>query len=125
MTLTEVQTQTSQTATFSGPQINISGITTNWTLKLNVQSLADSNTANTPQVRFTFFDSVNQMTASLAGPSFSFKGQLGPSYDKVHAVKQQDYPDLRFGVANAVLQLQLTNINANTCVAEYQAWIES
>lgn len=123
MTFTQVQAQTTKTAAFSGSGVDISGITGDWTLKINVSSMSDSST-NTPQVRLVFEDSVNQYTAYLGGPAVSFKGALFPASDKVHSFKKQDFPDLRLGVTSALLRLTLSNIEATGSVT-YRAWIES
>lgn len=121
MTLTTVDAQT-KTAAFTGASIDISGITGDWTLKMNVQSLTTSD-GSTPLVRFEFDDSVNDFTASLAGPTCAFKGALGLSFDKVKSWKKQDFPDLRLGTSGASMKLKLANISANT-TCEYQAWLE-
>lgn len=121
MTLLQVDTQT-QTAAFVGSGVSISGLTGAWTLKLNVSNL-QSTDGSVPVVRFEFDDSVNSFTGSLAGPTASFKGALGPSYDKVRSWKQQDFPDLRMGVSNALLRLQLSDISANASCT-WHAWVE-
>ena len=122
MTITTVDTQSAKTATYTGTGISVSGITGDWTLKLQIQSLTTSD-ASTPVVRMEFDDTVNAFTASIAGPTCSFKGSLSSSADQVRSWKKQDFPDLRLGVANAQLRLSLTNISANTTIA-YNAWLE-
>jgi hypothetical protein len=120
MTLTQVDSQT-KTAAFTGAGIDISGITGDWTLKINVQSLADAST--TPVVRLSFEDTVNDYTASLAGPTVSFKGALSNNADKVKSFKKQDFPDLRLGTSSAQLRLKLSNIESGgSC--NYRAWLE-
>jgi hypothetical protein len=122
MTLTQIDSQT-QTAPYTGVGIDTSGITGDWTLKLNVSQLSDSGSA-VPLVRFVFEDSINGFTASLSGPAVSFKGALVSSADKVKSFKKQDFPDLRLGVAGATLRLKLSNIEAGgSCT--YRAWLES
>lgn len=122
MTLTAVQAITTQTGAFAGTPIDISGITGNWTLKLQVAALSDSGSA-TPVCRFAFEDSVNSFTASLAGPTVSFQGALTNVADRVTSFKQQDFPDLRTGVSGALLRLHLTNLE-NTGSVTYHAWLE-
>jgi hypothetical protein len=122
MTITTVQTQTTQTAAFTGPSIVVSGITSDWTLKLNVAAMSDSG-SSTPLVRFSFEDTVNDFTGSLAGPAISFKGAVSSSADRVASFKKADFPDLRLGVANAELHLKLTNIESGGTVT-YSAWLE-
>lgn len=121
MTLTQVDSQT-KTAAFTGAGIDISGITGDWTLKINVQSMTDSG-ASTPQVRFAFEDTVTDYTASLAGPTVSFKGSLSNNADKVKSFKKQDFPDLRLGTSAAQLRLKLAAIESGgSCT--YRAWLE-
>jgi hypothetical protein len=122
MTITQVQALTTQTAAFTGPSLSVSGITSDWTLKLNVSSMTDSG-SSTPLVRFSFEDTVNDFTGSLAGPSVSFKGALSSNADKVVSFKKQDYPDLRIGTASAELHLKLTDIESGGSVT-YTAWLE-
>lgn len=121
MTITQVDSQT-KTASFTGTGIDISGITGDWTLKINVSSMSDSG-SSTPQVRFAFEDTVNDYTASLAGPTVSFKGALTNVADKVKSFKKQDFPDLRLGTASAQLRLKLSNIESGGSVT-YRAWLE-
>jgi hypothetical protein len=112
---------TTQTAAVNGSGVAISGITGDWTLKLQIASISD--TATTPSVRFQFTDTVNNFTASLAGPTFSVQGALSNSADIVYSWKKKDFPDLRFGVASAQIRLDLTNIDA-TATTSYHAWAE-
>ena len=135
MTLSEVQSRVTKTAAFTGSGIDVSGITGDWTIKLQVEALADSVAANTPVVRFAFEDTVNDYTASIAGPTVSFKGTLAKSFDKVKSFKKQDFPDLRIGVASAQLRLKVSNLEefvttsgvpaaATTCSVTYRSWLE-
>ena len=121
MTITLIDSQT-QSATFVGTGLSVASITGAWTIKLDLQSLTASD-GSTPTARFEFDDTVNSFTASVAGPTASFKGTYGVSFDRVHSWKQQDFPDLRLGTANAQLRLQLTQISANA-TAQYRAWLE-
>lgn len=118
MTLTEVQARVSKTTAFTGTGIDVSAITGDWTLKIQVESLTSAKKA-----RFAFEDTVNDYTASLAGPTFNFLGTLASSYDKVKSFKKQDFPSLRLGTASAQLRLKLSEIDGSaTCV--YRAWLE-
>jgi hypothetical protein len=121
MTLTQIDSQT-KTAAFVGSGISISGITGAWTLKLNMQSLSSSD-GSTPIVRFEFDDSVNSFTASIAGPTCSFQGANSSMSDQVKSWKQQDFPDLRFGVSDAQIRLQVSDLSPNATVV-YRAWLE-
>jgi hypothetical protein len=125
MTLTEIQSQVTKTAAFGGVWLDTSGVkygdgsVADWTLKINVSALADGNSA-----RFQFDDSVNGGTANIAGPTFSIKGKIEASYDKVRSFKKQDFPDLRLGQATSAIRLQLTDIQGTSPSVTYRAWIE-
>ena len=136
MTLTEVQSRVIKTASFVGSSIDVSGMTGDWTLKLQVEALADSTAVNVPAVRFGFEDTVTDYTASIVGPTISFKGTLAKSYDKVKSFKKQDFPGLRIGVASGILRLKLLELSAyasgaviptttTTGTCTYRAWVES
>jgi hypothetical protein len=119
MTLTDVQATTTKTAAFTGTGIDVASFTGDWTLKIQVQALSDNK-----KVRFAFEDTVNDFTASVAGPTFSFAGKLEASYDRVKSFKKQDFPDLRLGTASAKLRLNMSRIDSSASVT-YKAWIES
>jgi hypothetical protein len=129
MTLLEIQSQVTKTAAFTGTPVDVSaaqdsaGNPLDWTLKLNVSALSDSVTATVPCVRFQFDDMLADHTATLAGPTVSFKGTLAASYDKVKSFKKQDFPDLRIGATNNHLRLCVTDIESGGSVT-YRAWLE-
>ena len=137
MTLTQVQAQVTKTAAFIGSGIDVSGMTGDWTLKINVSALSDSTTTNVPVVRFGFEDSVlTDFTGALMGPTIDFKGTLVASADKVKSFKKQDFPGLRIGVASGTLRLRLLELSAyagsavvptttSTGSCTYRAWVES
>lgn len=124
MTFTSIQDRVSKTAAATGTGVDVSALTGDWTLKLHIESMADSVTATLPVVRFAFVDTVNSFTASLTGPTASFSGTLGSSYDKVVSWKKADFPDLRIGTPSALLRLDLTKIESGGTIV-YNAWIES
>ena len=133
MTLTEIQAQTTVTTATTGSNVDVSGITGDWTLKLNVSDQEDSTAANTPLTRFGFEDSVNG-TACMAGPAASFLGKIEKSYDKVKSFKKADFPDLRLGQTGGLLRLKLLAIDGKTAAGviaasitgsvTYRAWLE-
>ena len=118
MTLTEIQARVSKTAAFTGTGIDVSGITGDWTVKLQIESLTAAK-----QARFAFEDTVNDYTASLAGPTFSFKGSLTSSADKVKSFKKADFPSLRLGTASAQLRLKCSEMDS-ACTGVWRAWLE-
>lgn len=119
MTILPIQALVTKTAAFTGAQIDVSGITGDWTLKLQVANLTPAGT----NARFTFKDSVNAFTASVTGPSHSLQGALTKSADVVLATRKYEYPSFRLGVTNAVLLLALDQIDSGGS-ATYSAWIE-
>lgn len=119
MAITTVQALTTKTAPFNGASVNISGITGDWMLKLRVAKLTAGK-----KCRFVFADSVNAFTNELAGPAYSVEGEIAKEADRVFSVRKQDFPSLRFGVANAVLRLELTEVDSGGSV-DYEAWLES
>ena len=135
MTLTEVQARVTKTAAFTGSLIDVSGITGDWTLKLQVEAVADSTAVNVPVCRFGFEDMLADGTSTITGPTISFKGTLAKSFDKVKSFKKQDFPSLRAGVANAQLRLKLLELSAyvsgaavpattTTGTCTYRSWLE-
>lgn len=130
MTITAVQAQVTKTATFDGSSVDVHSITTPWTLVLEIQAQTSGATT-----RFQFSDSTNAFSTVLAGPTFSFTGQIGnpsaaiqslkyPNVKRV-SIKQQDFPDLVIGVTSGVLRLSLTDITGSSASVTYQAWLES
>lgn len=122
MTFTDIQARVSKTTTFIGAGLDVSGISDDWTIKLQVESLAAS-TGN-KRVRFVIEDTVNDWTASLAGPSFSVKGTIVASADKVMSIKKADFPSLRIGVANGQIRLKLSEVDSGVDSVVYKSWLE-
>jgi len=129
MTITAVQVKTTKTAAFDGSGIDISGITGDWTLALEVMGLDDGDGA-----RFQFTDTADNFSSDIvAGPTFSVSGKIGSAgtstatYPNVRkmTIKKADFPDLRMGTASAKVRLSLTRITGSSPHVTYQAWIES
>ena len=119
MTHTEIQASVQKTASFTGAGVSISGITLDWTLKLQVSQLTAGAIA-----RFTFQESVDGFTTVLAGPTWEFKGDIEASFDHVKSVKKQDFPGMDFGVSGGQLRLALTELTAASSVT-FHGWSES
>jgi len=122
MTILPVQAKVTKTAIFTpanSANIDISGITSDWTLCIQVAALSPAGA----QATFQFQDSVNDFTASITGPSESVLGVLTSSNDVVLKVKKYMFPRMRFGVTSAVLRLALVDITGSASVT-YSAWIE-
>ncbi len=118
MTHTEIQANVTKTAAFTGSTVDVSGFTGDWTLKLQVGALTAGIDA-----RFTFEDSINDFTASLAGPSFSILGEIDSAQDKVKSIKRQDFHALRIGTGSGVLHLKLAQMGVGS--VSYHAWLET
>jgi len=118
MTMTEVQARTTQTAAYTGASVDVSGITQDWTLKLQVEALTAADNA-----RFVFEDTINDWTASVAGPTCDVYGLLTKENDKVYSWKKADFPSLRLGTVSAGLRLKLGYANTTMSVT-YRAWLE-
>lgn len=121
-TNTIVQAKVTKTAAFVGTtEIDISGITGDWTLVLEVSALAASNVA-----RFSFQDTVDNFSNFLDGPSVSFSGETTSQGPRRVTFQKHDFPALRFGTASAELRLSLTEIKGGSSQSvTYSAWIET
>lgn len=121
MTISTVLAKTTSTAAATGgTQLDISGVTGDWTLVLEVLAMNDGNAC-----RFGFQDSVDAFTNNLAGPTISLSGKLTSSAPRRFTVTKKDFPNLRCGVASAVLRLNLLEITGSSKSVTYQAWLES
>lgn len=122
--ITVVQAQVTKTATFNGASIAIDNTvfptTPSWTLVLEASVTGPDTVA-----RFTFQDSVDAFTTVLAGPSVVAPGGVTVrGGGKRFTFSSYDFPDLRFGVASAVLRLALTRITGTSPTVTYSAWFE-
>ena len=118
LTFVPIQSSVTKTAVFTGTGVDVSGITADWTLKIQITSMTANN------ARFQFTDSVDGFVSDIvAGPSLDANGTYTPATDRVKSWKKQDFKSLRIGVASAKLRLDITRIDAGASVT-YNAWIE-
>lgn len=135
ITFTEIQSRVTKTAAFTGLGLDVSRITGDWTINIQVDSLSDFTNSNIPVARFGFEDTVTDYTTSMTGPTLSFKGSLDNTFNKVKSFKKQDFPSIRIGVANSQIRLKLLELSeyasgaatptaalAGSCT--YRSWIE-
>lgn len=125
MSIVSVQAKVTKTAAFDGASLDISSVlyttSQDWTLVLEVLT-------NVGISRFQFSDSVDAFTTTVAGPTAVVVGAILPSFSKRFTFTRKDFPDLRFGVASAVLRLSLTRISEYVAgdveSVQYKAWLE-
>jgi hypothetical protein len=118
MTNLSIQDLVTKTAAFTGTGVDVSALTGDWTLKVQVESLTNQKAA-----RLVFEDTVNDFTASVAVAVFAFLGGLEKTYDKVKSFKKADLPGARVGVTNGKMRLNVGLIDGSASV-KYRAWIE-
>jgi hypothetical protein len=119
MTITPIQAKVTKTATFNGSGVDVSGISGDWTLVLDVQTVV-GDTA----VRFGFQDTVDAFTTPLAGPTVSVSGAVALANSRRFTFKKYDFPGLRCGTASAQLRLAVLAITGTSPSVTYQAWLE-
>jgi hypothetical protein len=106
-----IQARVARSADGNGSNIDVSAITTPWTIDLEVFSLTANGTA-----RITFNDSVNAFTAQQSGPCVHLQGLT--NVPKKFTFTQKDFPNLRFGVASAVIRASAEGVSGTV---NYQA----
>jgi len=127
---TGVQTVTATGAITPTAGADISGMTGDVTLCLEVLSLTAAKTA-----RIQIEDSVNGFTASIPAYVFDVSGQIGPGGTSYTAgalnpcttkqsLRKYQLPNVRFGTASAVLRLNVTAIDASASLS-LNAWLEA
>lgn len=129
MTHLQIQAKVTKTAQFLGTGVDISGITGDWTLVVEVLALTSGANA-----RFVFEDSNNTFTTYntdiFPGPAVSMPGTIGSTSTptapdvKRYTFCKRDFPNLRFGVSSTTLRLNLTELTGSSPSCTYQAWVE-
>ena len=118
MTITEVWDGAITTAGAQATEVDISGITGDWTLKLQIESLTAAK-----KIVLAFEDTVDSFSAALAGPSYNTVGAVTLTADKVVSWTYRNWPSMRFGTGSAEIRLNCISIDGSaTCVC--RAWIE-
>jgi hypothetical protein len=115
---TGVQTVSATGAVTPTTGLDISGISGEVTICLEVTSMTAGKTA-----RIQFEDSVNAFTASIPLAAFNVTGAIAPAASQVFNVRKYQIPNNRFGVTSAVLRVNVTAIDAGASLSLH-AWIE-
>ncbi len=119
MTILPVQAKVTRTSAANGSSVDISGITGDWTLVLEVLAQNSGNVS-----RFIFQDSVDAFTNNIGGAAVSVAEATANANPRRFTFTKKDFPSLRFGVASAGLRLALAEITGSSKSVTYQAWIE-
>jgi hypothetical protein len=126
MVFTDVQAAVTKTAVFNGAGLDISAITEDFTLVLEITKLT-ANAGQTPQVQFTFEDSVNAFTASVGVATYNQKGAVNQD-GKQHGLKmtwrKRDLVGLRAGTASAVLRCSVAGVAGTGVSVDYKAYLQ-
>jgi hypothetical protein len=115
---TGVQTVTATGAVTPTAGLDVSGITGDWTLFIQVQS----NTA-AKKAKVVLEESVNAFTASTHDLVFDVSGAVGSTYDKVISRRKYELPSSIIGTTSAVIRANVQSITAGDSLA-VRAWIE-
>ena len=105
-----------QTLTAAGPAaptagFAISGLSGDYTLEITVLSLTAA-TGNVPKARIVLEDTVNGFTNAVPVVEMDIQGPI--NVPVTHLYKSDEAPDLRIGVANAMLRLNVYELDGTT-----------
>lgn len=125
--ITAIQTTISSTGAVNSGNLDISGITGDWTIKVEIQSLTSAT--GTPTLTLQIEDSVNAFTAVIAQHVKQFKGPINPngtagSGSIYYEIRKYDCPNMRFGTSSAVARLNATVLGGGTPSCILAAWVE-
>jgi len=136
MTHLDIQARTVATGTGTGTGVDISGITGDWTLVLEVMGLNSGDT-----LRMQFTDSADNFSSDIvAGPTASVTGQIGSDGTspftpgnpptgfepnvKRYTWNKRDFPDLRMGTTSAKLRFDITTFSGSSKSVVTHSWVE-
>ncbi len=123
MTNLPIQAKVTKTAAFLGAGVDISAITGDWTLVLEIlaQNAGDVT-------RFAFETSNNSFTTYntdiFSGPTVSVSGEIDKAQQKRYTFQKRDFPAAEFGVTSTSLRLNLMSFTGSSKSVTYQAWVE-
>jgi len=121
-TLTDIttgnQTVTAAGAVAATAGLDVSGVTGDFTLCVEVVSLTAAKTA-----RIQLEDTVNGFTAAPALAVFDVTGQQAGQYSNRFSLRKYQLPNNQFGVANAKVRANVSQIDAGGSLILH-AWLE-
>ena len=115
---TGVQTVTATGAVTPTTGLDVSGVTGDFTLKVEVQS----NTA-AKGFQIQLEESTNAFTAAVADMVVGGKGAVGSAYDKIWSIRKYQIPGTSIGTSGAVLRANVTMLDSADSL-KLRAWIE-
>jgi hypothetical protein len=122
MALTQLQAETTQTATYNGSAVAISSLTLPCEVQITVDGLTSNNTAILELQTST--DSSPFTSDIRVEKTFNFYGSLASTYPQTVTVHDYNLPGFRAGVANAHARIVLNYIDSGASVS-YSAWIQN
>ncbi len=125
-TITSLQASTTQTAGFDGSVVDVSGLSGDFTVKIQVSSLTAGKTA-----RLALEDAAAATFPASPTPAntawvIQVKGQIGSAYDRVFSIHSRDLPHSAasvFGQTNGKFRISLIGIDSGASIT-YSAWLE-
>ncbi len=114
---TGVQTVTASGAVTPTAGLDISGITGDWTVKVEVQSLTAAKKSKI-QIE-TSTDSTNWTALTIVDVS----GQVTSAADKVYSTRKMSNPSAPFGTSGGVCRANVLSIDSGASLS-LRAWVE-
>ena len=126
MTFTTLQAAVTKTAAFASTGVDISALTGDFTVVLEVKKLT-ADAGQTPVVQFALEDSVNAFTDSVPVATFNMSGavnQDGKQHGRKMTWRKRDLKGVRAGTASGVLRLNLVGISGTGASCDYEAHLK-
>lgn len=115
---TGVQSVTATGAVTPTGGLDVSAITGDWTLKIQIQSQTAAKNC-----KVILEESVNAFTAATTDLVFDVKGAIGSAYDRIISVRKYQLPSSIIGTTSAVVRANVVTI-ASADTVGVRAWIE-
>jgi hypothetical protein len=116
---TGVQTVTATGAVTPTAGVDVSGVTGDYTIVVEVVSMTAAKTA-----RIQIEDTVNAFTASAALAVIDITGTLSGQYSQRFSFRKYQLPNSNFGVASGKARVNVTAIDASATL-QLHSWYES